>query len=224
MPIDQDLRVRPYERDDRSRVREICYRTGYMGEPVDWQWRDAESWADMFTGYYTDREPGSAVVVEVDGMVEGYLLGCLDSKRAWNPAVVAGRHIVRRGIALRRGTGAVVWRTLGDAAVDLARRRARFRDFEFADARWPAHLHIDLLESVRGRGAGRRLVDAWFSMLRERGITGCYLQTIAENTRAIAFFTAMGFRRHGAPVLIPGLRTREGGRMHEQVMVTELDL
>ena len=218
-----DLRVRAYDRDDRNRVRDVCYRTGYMGDPIDWQWRDAESFADMFTGYYTDREPGSAFVVEVDGVVEGYLLGCLDSEQAWNPAAVAGRHIVRRAVCFRPGTAAVVWRTFGDAAVDLARRRVKLSDFEFGDPRWPAHLHIDLLAPARGRGAGRLLVHAWFAMLRDRGISGCHLGTMAENTRAIAFFTAMGFRRFGDPRLIPGLRTREGARMHAQMMVTELD-
>src|SRR5258708_37278234 len=107
-----------------------------MGEPIDWQWRDRESFADMFTGYYTDREPESAFVVEADGEVAGYLLGCVDTHRAWNPGAVAGRHCVRRGIAFRSGTAAVVWRTFGDAAVDLARRRLKLRDLEFADARW----------------------------------------------------------------------------------------
>ena len=194
-----------------------------MGEPIDWQWRDAESFADMFSGYYTDREPGSAFVVEVGGKVEGYLLGCVDSSQAWNPAAVAGRHIVRRAVGLRPGTAAVVWRTFGDAAVDLVRRRVKPTDLEFADPRWPAHLHIDLLPPARGRGAGRLLVHAWFAMLHDRGITGCHLGTMAENTGAIAFFTAMGFRRFGEPLPIPGLRTRDGGRMHEQVMVTELD-
>jgi ribosomal protein S18 acetylase RimI-like enzyme len=218
-----DLRVRAYDRDDRNRVREVCYRTGYMGEPVDWQWRDRESWADMFSGYYTDREPGSAFVVEVDGVVEGYLLGCLDSRRAWSPAVVAGRHILRRGVAFRPGTAAVVWRTFGDAAVDLARKRIKLSEMEFADPCWPAHLHIDLLEPARGQGAGRRLVHAWYAVLRDRRITGCHLQTMAENSRAIAFFMAMGFRRLGDPQLIPGLRTREGGRMHSQTMVIELE-
>jgi ribosomal protein S18 acetylase RimI-like enzyme len=221
--IERDLRVRAYASDDRFRVRDVCFQTGYMGEPVDWQWRDAESFADMFTGYYTDHEPGSAFVVEVDGEVSGYLLGCLDSTRAANPGVVAGRHIVRRGIAFRPGTAKVVWRTMGDAIVDIARKRVKLRALEFADARWPAHLHIDLLPSARGQGAGRTLVRTWFAVLREHGIGGCHLQTMAENTGAIAFFTAMGFRRFGDPQLIPGLRTREGGRLHSQVMVTDLD-
>ena len=114
-----DLRVRPYEPGDRFAVRDVCFRTGYMGEPVDWQWRDEPSFADMFTGYYTDREPESAFVVEVDGRVAGYLLGCVDSARAWNPGAIAGRHVLRRGIAFRPGTARVVWRTLGDAALDL---------------------------------------------------------------------------------------------------------
>ena len=30
--------------------------TGFMGEPVDWMWRDQESFSDIFTGYWTDRE------------------------------------------------------------------------------------------------------------------------------------------------------------------------
>jgi hypothetical protein len=67
------------------------------------------------------------------------------------------------------------------------------------------------------------LVHAWFAVLRDRRITGCHLQTMAENSRAIAFFTAMGFRRLGDPQLIPGLRTREGARMHSQAMVIDLE-
>jgi ribosomal protein S18 acetylase RimI-like enzyme len=218
-----DLRVRTYDRVDRNRVREVCFRTGYMGEPVDWQWRDRESFADMFTGYYTDCEPESAFVVEVNGEVSGYLLGCVDSRRAWNPGAVAARHIVRRGIAFRRGTAAVVWRTFGDAALDLARGRVKPAELEFADPRWPAHLHIDLLPSARGVGAGRRMVHAYFALLRDREVTGCHLQTMAENTSAIAFFSAVGFRGHGEPTLIPGLRTRAGTRMHSQVMVIDLE-
>jgi hypothetical protein len=42
---------------------------------------------------------------------------------------------------------------------------------------------------------------------------------MAENAGAIAFFEAVGFRRHGDPAHAPGFRTREGGRMHVQLMV-----
>jgi ribosomal protein S18 acetylase RimI-like enzyme len=218
-----DLVFRPYAPADRARVRDICFETGYMGEPVAWQWPDAESWADMFTGYYTDHEPESALVVERDGVVAGYLLGCLDSSRAWNPAAVAGRHIVRRGIAFRRGTRRVIARTFTDGASDLVHRRLDRHELEFSDPRYPAHVHIDLLPTVRGIGAGRRLMSTWLDALRRRDVPGCHLQKFAENTGATAFFEACGFRRVGRSQPVPGLRTRDGGRLHTEAMVQELE-
>ena len=214
--------IRPYEAGDRDAVRRVCFVTGFMGEPVAWQWRDATSFADIFSGYYTDREPESASVVEIDGEVSGYLLGCVDSSNVWNVGSVAARHIVRRGIALRPGTARVVWRTVVDAAVDLRTGRITREQLEFSDPRWPAHLHIDLVQRARGRGAGRLLVHAWLDSLRARGVPGCHLQTMAENTGAIAFFEALGFARHGDPVLTPGLRARDGGRLHVQAMTLDL--
>jgi len=214
--------IRPYRAGDRDQVRHICFATGFMGDPVDWQWRDEASFADMFSSYYTDVEPESASVVELDGRVAGYLLGCLDGQRAFDPAAVALRHVLRRGIAFRPGTAGIVWRTAWDGVGDLARGRVRRDDLDFRDARWPAHLHIDLLPEARGGGAGRRLVTGWLEHLRERSVPGCHLTTFAENAGALAFFRSTGFRLHGDPVLVPGLRTRAGARMHSQVLVIDL--
>jgi len=222
-PAPAALVVRPYAARDRAAVRDVCYRTGYMGEQIDWQWRDQPSFADMFCGYYTDGEPESALVLEVDGTVAGYLLGCVDTRRAWNPGKVIGRHIVRRGLLWRPGTAGVIWRGIGDAVVDVASRRVDLRDLEFRDPRWPAHLHIDLLPHARGFGAGRQLVTAWFARLRGVGVEGCHLQTMAENAPAITFFEALGFRRHGGVPVVQGLRTRTGERLHLQAMVNDLD-
>jgi GNAT superfamily N-acetyltransferase len=211
--------IRPYAAGaDRAGVRRVCHQTGYMGEPIDWQWRDAESFADIFSSYYTDGEPGSAFVVERSGRVWGYLLGCTDSERAWKPGAIAGRHLLRRGLAFRPGTAAVIWRTMGDTIVDVTRRRVSVRDLEFSDPRWPAHLHINLLAEARGQGLGRQLVQRWLEALHVQGDIGCHLQTLAENSSALAFFESVGFERLGPPVLTPGLRTRSGGRLHLQVM------
>lgn len=217
-----DVQVRPYEPRDRAAVRRICHRTGFMGEPADWMWRDQPSFADAFCGWYTDHEPGSAAVAELDGRVVGYLLGCRDSRRAPSPAVAVARHALRRGIAFRPGTAPIIWRSAADVVRDLARRRVRFRDYEVDDPAYPAHLHINLLPEARGSGAGGRLVRRWLDQLRADGVAGCHLQTMAENTGAIAFFEAMGFRRHGDPVLAPGERTRSGERTHIQRMVIDL--
>lgn len=208
--------IRPYEAGDRATVRRICFDTGYMGEP-SWQWREPESFADLFTSYYTDAEPESALVAVRDGAVEGYLLGCVDSRRAWSEAAVFSRLVWRRGIALRPGTAAFVWRSFGDVVVDGIRRRLPPPSVH--DDRWPAHLHIDLLPSVRGRGVGAALLRTWLGRLEALGVPGCHLQTLAENLRAIAAFESVGFERMGAPTMAPGLRTRAGGRHHVQLLV-----
>jgi len=218
-----EFTIRPYAPgSDRSGVRDVCFRTGYLGEPVDWQWRDQESFADIFTSYYTDAEPASAFVIDRAGVVCGYLLGCLDSRQAWKPQAIAGRHLLRRGLAFRPGTAPVIWRTLGDTLVDVALRRVAVEDLEFSDDRWPAHLHIDLLPEARGQGLGRQLMRCWFDLLRARGVRGCHLQTFAENWTALAFFESMGFVRHRDPVLTPGLRSRAGTRLHLQVMAQDV--
>ena len=217
-----DVVIRPYESRDRPRVRHICFVTGYLGEPVAWQWRHAESFADIFTGYYTDAEPESALVAEDGGEVVGYLLGCVDSATAWDPATVVGRQVVRRGLAVRPGTAGFVWRAVGDVIVDALHRR--LPPAPFSDPRWPAHLHIDLRREARGRGVGAALVRQWLDRLRHRQVGGCHVETIAENDGAVAFFEAMGFEKHRPPVPAPGLRSPRGERHHVQVMVRSLSV
>lgn len=212
-----EITIRPYEQDDRASVRHICFVTGYMGEPVDWLWHDAESFADLFTSYYTDAEPESALVAEVDGDVAGYLLGCVDSRRAWNPAGLFLRNMIMRQTAFRPGTARMVWRSFGDVALDAARRR--LPPAPVHDDRWPAHLHIDLLPRLRGCGVGSRLIRRWLAKLEDIGVPGCHLETIGENHKAIAFFEAMGFERRRKPALAPGLRSPSGDRHTIQLMV-----
>jgi ribosomal protein S18 acetylase RimI-like enzyme len=209
--------VRPYRAEDRERVREIAFETGYMGEPAAWYWRDAASFADVWTGYYTDREPESAFVAVEDGAVAGYLVGCADTARAPSASDAIARQVLRRQLLLRPGTAGFFWRALWDTLRDRGAPSG-----ELADPRWPAHLHINLLREARGHGAGRALMTAWLGRLRQLGVPGCHLGTMAENTNGIRFFESVGFARHGSPALVPGMRRREGGRMHVQLMVQSL--
>lgn len=212
-----EITVRPYRDADREAVRLIAYRTGYMGDPADVYWRDFSSFADIWTAYYTDREPESAFVAESTRGVVGYLVGCVESARAPSPAAALTRQVIRRFLLIRAGTARFLWRSIWDAALQRHSPTG-----ELADPRWPSHLHMNLLHEARGRGVGAQLMRAWLSRLRDVGSPGCHLATLTENTTAMAFFERMGFRHLGAPVLVPGMRLPSGGRMHLQLMVQEV--
>lgn len=209
--------VRPFRPGDRPAVRCICHQAGYMGDPADWYWRHAESFADVWTGYYTDREPESLFVVERAGEVAGFLAGCVDTHRAPSPKHTLVRALLRYGLFLRPGTAGFLWRGVRDTLVQGGAPSG-----ELDDPRWPSHLHVNLAAAARGRGAGAALMAAWLDRLRALGSPGCHVSTLAENTRAVRFFERMGFRRPAPPILAPGLRSPTGGRHHLQFMVRDL--
>jgi len=214
------IKVRPYETSDRSGVRKVCYLTGFMGQPADWMWRDDESFCDMFSGYWTDHEPGNASVAVLDGNVVGYLLGSMDSREVSNAGKLMAHHAFGRGMLIRPGTAPMFWRMVGDGITDSIKHR--LPPPVYYDERWPAHLHIDLLQVCRGKGIGEELVTGWLDTLRKASVAGCHLQTMAENHKAIGFFERMGFVKRGEPLGAPGFRTRAGARMSVQLMVQPL--
>lgn len=211
------ISIRPYRQSDRRQVREICCLTGYMGEPVDWFWRDLDSFANIWSAYYTDQEPESLFVAVRSDRVVGYLFGCVETARAPSLASAFTRQAITRFLLFRRGTAGFLRRSFRDVL-----RGTPLPPGELNDARWPSHLHINLLPEARGAGAGSALMQAWLDRLAALGSPGCHLATMAENAKGISFFERMGFRRHDSPMTIPGMRTRDGANVHQQFMVREI--
>jgi GNAT superfamily N-acetyltransferase len=60
-------------------------------------------------------------------------------------------------------------------------------------AAYPAHLHIDLLPELQGRGIGRALMETLLEELWSRGCPGIHLGLSAANTAAGAFYTRLDF-------------------------------
>jgi GNAT superfamily N-acetyltransferase len=207
--------VRSYAPSDRPAVREISHATGLMGESAQAFWRHRESWADVWTSYYTDREPGSLHVATLDDAVVGYLAGCLNTA-AMHPSTdeLINAVIRKHWLVFRPGTAGFLYRAMLDTLRDKERASG-----DFVDPRWPAHLHIDLLPAARGLGLGAALMKRWLGQLADADSAGCHLATLTENARAHTFFEAFGFRDHGEPTLIPGMRGERGERLHQQIMV-----
>ena len=71
----QPFIIRGYRSSDREAVCKLCCETGFLGEPIDPVYEDRQLFADFLTTYYTDHEPESCFVLEIDGEIGGYLLG-----------------------------------------------------------------------------------------------------------------------------------------------------
>jgi ribosomal protein S18 acetylase RimI-like enzyme len=60
-------------------------------------------------------------------------------------------------------------------------------------ASYPAHLHINILPELQGKGVGRALVETLLDELWSRGCPGVHLGVSIDNTAAQAFYTRLGF-------------------------------
>jgi GNAT superfamily N-acetyltransferase len=58
---------------------------------------------------------------------------------------------------------------------------------------YPAHLHIDMLPCLQGKGLGRALMDKLFAELKSKGVPGCHLGVSASNQGAVGFYKKLGF-------------------------------
>lgn len=193
--------IREYRAQDRPAVREISWNTADKGRTVDLYFHDHETVADILTQYYTDWEPQSLWVAECDGVVVGYLTGCLDTHRCnrqmvrkVGPKAVAGaigRGALWRGETWRLAAAFVGTALLGGMPkVDLAA--------------YPAHFHINLRTGFRGRGLGRQLVERFRRQTQEQSLRGIHLVAWGENECGRRFFESLGFHLlRQQPLVLP---------------------
>ncbi|WP_037465596.1 GNAT family N-acetyltransferase [Shimazuella kribbensis] len=210
--------IRKYEESDKEAIQEICYLTGYMGESAKNFWRHKQSFVEIWMSYYIDQEPNNIIVATMDDKVVGYLTGCLSTSTGPEMEKIMYAKIVKYGLFFRLGTADFLFRAMKD---DWKHKQSAKGGF--IDERWPAHLHINLLPSARGTGLAAILIDNWLTRLKKFNSSGCHLSTISQNTQAIKFFKKMGFRKHGEPLVISGMRGWNGENLQQQIMVLDIN-
>ena len=180
--------IRHFRASDRAAVRRLCCQTGFLGSPIDPVYQDHELFADFLTTYYTDHEPESSFVLEIDGELKGYLLG---SRRPLvNQLYSFQQNIVLFVRALLRYRG----------YNERSRRFIRWvitngwREVPAAPSRTP-HFHINLLPEARKVSTTRALMSAYPSYLYRCGEKRVYGQIVTfESRRGEKMFERYGFR------------------------------
>jgi len=182
--------VRPYRLEDREAVRAICADTGFLGQPIDTVFEDRELFADYLTRYYTDVEPESTFVCELDGEVKGYVMGSRFPKRK--------ARYERRLLPLLALRG--LWRRFTRPYNADTRRYlwwilTKSREQQpFTPPDIP-HFHFNVRPEARNVGDSRELVDTYLKYLREHGEKQVYAQAVSyETRRGVRMFARYGFR------------------------------
>jgi hypothetical protein len=180
--------IRSYRASDRAAVRKLCCQTGFLGEPIDPVYEDHELFADFLTTYYTDHEPESSFVIELEGEICGYLLGCrrplLNQLYSFQQNLVLGfRALLRYHRYNERSRMFVRW-VLSHG----------WREVPAAPRRTP-HFHINLLPEARKMSSTRALFSAYFAYLHRCGERRVYGQIVTfASRRGEKMFERYGFR------------------------------
>ena len=180
--------IRSYRPSDRDAVRRLCCETGFLGEPIDPVYEDRELFADFLTTYYTDWEPESSFVVEIDGEIRGYLLGSrkpLGNQlySLWQNVSLFLKALSRYFRYHERSRRFIRWTLVNG-----------WREVPAPPRRTP-HFHINLLPDARKMSTTRALMSAYLSYLYRRGEKRVYGQIVTfESRRGEKMFERYGFK------------------------------
>lgn len=184
----KEVLIRPYRAGDRPAVRELCADTGFLSNPIDPVFQDRELFADYLTAYYTDCEPESSFVCEMDGVVKGYIMGCRHPARqrryeAWHNALLAVRGAWRYLFVYNKASRKFVRWIIARAPKEVPPAP---RDIP--------HFHINLRPEARNVHTTRYLFDALLTYMRSCGETAIFAQVVGyEKRRGVRMFQRYGF-------------------------------
>lgn len=179
--------LRLFQPEDLSALYAISLATGHAGGDASRLYRDPKLIGHIYSAPYARLAPDLAIVAADEHGPAGFAVGARDTsawedtlERLWWPG-------------LREQYSAPADASDGDPTPDQ-RRIAMIRRPErvppaIAKA-YPAHLHLNLLPRIQGRGIGGALLEAWLDLA---GAPSVHVGVNAANTGAVAFWCARGF-------------------------------
>jgi hypothetical protein len=181
--------VRFYQKGDRAAVRKICADTGFLSKPIDPVFEDRELFADYLTKYYTDLEPESTLVFEMNGEVKGYLMGC--RRYQFNDSY----HLFHNARLVFWG----LWRYFFKPYNAASRKFVRWLIFRGwrevpKSPKKMAHFHINLLPEARLIRHAHAMIQGFIDYLVSKNEKGVYGQVVVfEGRRGEKMFARFGF-------------------------------
>ena len=183
-------KIRGYDKEDDQTLYDICLQTGDSGRDARTKFQIPTLIGDIYAGPYMRLAPDLVFVAEDEEGVAGYIVGVLDSvewarklERDWWPT-------------LRKSYPLKDWE---DEAISTYDRHCITHFHQPHDApmevvsRFPAHIHMNLLPRLQGKGIGGRMLRRWFDIALHHGVRSVHLGVSPKNTRGRAFWQKRGF-------------------------------
>lgn len=185
------IKLREFRSGDLDALYAISLATGHEGGDASHLYRDAELMGHIYSAPYALLEPG-LVLVAVDGdEVAGFAAGAVNTlqwedvlEQSWWPAL-------RRRYPDPDAASLASWTADQRRAAAIHHPERAPRDVVNA---YPAHLHLNLLPSVQGRGVGSMLLRAWLELASTRGATAVHVGVNRANLRALRFWRQNSFQ------------------------------
>ena len=170
------ITIRPYQPGDREGVRRVCC---HLTPEQDFDPQARASSLTIFCDYYVDCEPHNCfVAVDEVGLIVGYVY-CAENYTQYRRRFMQEYAPKLKGESLHRRLDCFT-----AAHMPIFYRR-----------KYPAHLHIDVLEPWQRLGLGSQLVDALAAHLRAKGVPGVMLVVGRTNEKGRNFYNKYGFRQ-----------------------------
>ncbi|MCW5720435.1 MAG: GNAT family N-acetyltransferase [Devosia sp.] len=178
--------LRPYRSSDLEALYHICLVTGDAGRDASALHKDPQLIGHLYAAPYGVLEPDRVLVAEDAAGVAGYIVGTYDTER------FAARLEAEWWPALRQRYADTSGLTEADRGRVAAILRPHVSPADLVAA-YPAHIHMNLLERLRGQRVGSRLLQAWRDQAKADGVGGIHLGASAGNSGGVAFWTRSGF-------------------------------
>jgi GNAT superfamily N-acetyltransferase len=180
-----------YEPRHRDAVRDICLRTGFLGEDLTPRLPHPALFLDLATQYYLETARDGVFVAEADGVVAGYIFTVVNAATAarYDRSYFPGR--------ILRDLPQAFSMTPADRKFYLAWLSAFMRfEFHFPPMpEYPSTLHINVPPEFQARGPGIALMMKGLEFLTQQGSPGLHLHTTTANRKMTSFARALGFRK-----------------------------
>jgi ribosomal protein S18 acetylase RimI-like enzyme len=186
--------IRGYRPGDQPALYRICLRTGDSGSDATGRYADPRLLGHVYVGPYLALARRFALVLDRgDGTPVGYALGARDSAEFAAGCEAHWWPPLRRRYPDPAGVPAAE-RTPDQLLAALVHHPP---PVPAVAARYPSHLHIDLLPRAQGGGHGRALMRRLLAELAAAGSPGVHVEVDPANRRALGFYRRLGFRDVG---------------------------